>query len=190
MFKRNRNGYVVPTIETGSFLKNLRKIMFAGWGLSSCIAKTAVGGARDNLCNIKMIDVISLYYAQIRSTHLSCRLRSGGNLSPHSGQIISSKLACLQNDEGLYVFRSIFNSEPESRSFTDIGDREGARLANESQKAKSPRSDEAEDEISSELGYSHIQRWIARLCISSQLGCKGAWLTTASDRVHNPWQLR
>ena len=137
-----------------------------------------------------MIEVISLYYAQIRSTHLFCRLRSGGNLSPHSGQIISSKLACLQNDEGLYVFRSIFNSEPESRSFTDIGDREGARLANESQKAKSPRSDKAEDEISSELGYSHIQRWIARLCISSQLGCKGAWLTTASDRVHNPWQLR
>lgn len=99
MFKRNRDGYVVPRIETGSFLKNLRKIMFAGWGLSSCIAKTRqLAGLGDNLRNIRMTDVISPYSAQIRST-LSCRLRRGGNLSLHSGQIISSKLTCRFHSE-------------------------------------------------------------------------------------------
>ena len=51
MFKRNRDA---------SFLKNLRKIMFAGWGLSSCIAKTRqLAGLGDNLRNIRMTDVIS-----------------------------------------------------------------------------------------------------------------------------------
>ena len=118
MFKRNRDGYVVPRIETGSFLKNLRKIMFAGWGLSSCIAKTRqLAGLGDNLRNIRMTDVISPYYAQIRSTHLSCRLRRGGNLSLHSGQIISSKLTrnFIARNDIAALRATVFN---EARTFS------------------------------------------------------------------------